>query len=85
MQAGRRGFSLLVLLSLILWSSSGMASPGKEGGDVESAVCKSICINELMPNADGPDQGAFPKGEWVELVNSGKTMEEIRKELGEEE
>ena len=71
MQAGRRGFSLLVLLSLILWSSSGMASPGKEGGDVESAVCESICINELMPNADGPDQGMFPQGEWVELVNSG--------------
>ena len=71
MQAGRRGFSLLVILSLMLWSSSGMASPGKEEGGVGSAVCESICISEVMPNADGPDQGIFPQGEWVELVNSG--------------
>ena len=71
MQAGRRGFSLLVLLSLMLWSSSGMASPGKEDAGVGSAVCESICISEVMPNADGPDQGMFPQGEWVELVNSG--------------
>ena len=71
MQAGRRGFSLLVILSLMLWSSSGMASPGKEEGSVGSTVCESICISEVMPNADGPDQGIFPQGEWVELVNSG--------------
>ena len=71
MQAGQRGFSLLVLLSLMLWSSSGMASPGKEDGDNGVAVCESICISELMPNADGSDQGIFPQGEWVELVNSG--------------
>ena len=71
MQAGRRGFSLLVILSLMLWSSSGMASPGKEEGGVGSTVCESICISEVMPNADGPDQGIFPQGEWVELVNSG--------------
>ena len=71
MQAGRRGFSLLVILSLMLWSSSGMASPGKEEGGVGSTVCESICISEVMPNADGPDQGIFPQGEWVEIVNSG--------------
>tara|TARA_B100000965_G_scaffold112782_1_gene93078 strand:- start:28438 stop:31458 length:3021 start_codon:yes stop_codon:yes gene_type:complete len=71
MQGGRRGFSLLVLLSLILWSFSGMASPGKEDGGVGSAVCESVCISEVMPNADGPDQGVFPQGEWVELVNYG--------------
>ena len=71
MQAGRRGFSLLVLMSLMLWSSSGMASPGKEDGGVGSADCESICISEVMPNADGSDQGMFPQGEWVELVNSG--------------
>ncbi len=71
MQEGRRGLSLLVLMSLMLWSSSGMASPGKEDGGVGSAVCESICISEVMPNADGSDQGMFPQGEWVELVNSG--------------
>ena len=71
MQAGRRRFSLLVILSLMLWSSSGMASPGKEEGGVGSTVCESICISEVMPNADGPDQGIFPQGESVEKVNSG--------------
>lgn len=73
MQTGRRGFSLLVLLSLILWSSSGMASPGKEDSDAGNPICVSICINEVMSNADGSDQGVFPQGEWVELVNSGDT------------
>ena len=58
-------------MSLMLWSSSGMASPGKEDGGVGSTVCESICISEVMPNADGSDQGMFPQGEWVELVNSG--------------
>ena len=32
-----------------------------------------ICINELMPNADGSDQGVFPQGEWVELLNTGSS------------
>ena len=32
-----------------------------------------ICINELMPNADGSDQGIFPQGEWVELFNTGSS------------
>ena len=71
MQAGRRGFSLLVLISLMLWSPSGMASPGMEDEGVRTTVCESICISEVMPNADGSDQGIFPQGEWVELVNSG--------------
>jgi phosphatidylserine/phosphatidylglycerophosphate/cardiolipin synthase-like enzyme len=34
-------------------------------------VCSDLCINEVMPNADGSDQGIFPGGEWVELLNSG--------------
>ena len=34
-------------------------------------VCLDVCINEVMTNADGPDQGIFPQGEWVELYNSG--------------
>ena len=34
------------------------------------SVLQSICISEVMPNADGSDQGIFPQGEWVELVNS---------------
>ena len=34
-------------------------------------ACLNVCINEVMTNADGPDQGIFPQGEWVELYNSG--------------
>ena len=26
-----------------------------------------------MPNADGSDQGMFPQGEWVELLNTGSS------------
>ena len=32
-----------------------------------------VCINEIMPNADGSDQGTFPQGEWVELFNTGSS------------
>ena len=32
-----------------------------------------VCINEIMPNADGSDQGMFPQGEWVELLNTGSS------------
>ena len=32
-----------------------------------------VCINEIMPNADGSDQGIFPQGEWVELFNTGSS------------
>ncbi|MEO2242867.1 MAG: hypothetical protein ABGX49_04290, partial [Candidatus Poseidoniia archaeon] len=35
--------------------------------------CSTICINEMLPNPDGSDQGIFPNGEWVELYNFGST------------
>lgn len=35
------------------------------------SACTEVCINEVMPNADGSDQGIFPQGEWVELYNAG--------------
>ena len=40
--------------------------PGTSGNE-----CVDVCINEVMTNADGSDQGIFPQGEWVELYNSG--------------
>ena len=43
---------------------------GQELASDENA-CLDVCINEVMTNADGPDQGIFPQGEWVELYNSG--------------
>ena len=38
-----------------------------------STSCSTICINEMLPNPDGSDQGIFPNGEWVELYNFGST------------
>ena len=43
---------------------------GQASSSMEEA-CVAVCINEIMTNADGPDQGVFPQGEWVELYNSG--------------
>ena len=37
---------------------------------IKNSSCE-VCINELMPNADGSDQGIFPQGEWIELFNTG--------------
>lgn len=34
MRVARWGFSLLVLLSIILWTSSRMTPPRREGGDI---------------------------------------------------
>ena len=30
----------------------------------------SVCINEIMANPSGSEQGEYPNGEWVEIVNS---------------
>ena len=52
-------------------SGGGMASgqePGSSGNE-----CVDVCINEVMPNADGSDQGIYPQGEWVELLNTGSS------------
>ena len=43
------------------------------GSSSRDAACSGVCINEVMPNADGSDQGVFPSGEWVELHNSGNS------------
>ena len=75
MQAGRSGFSLLVPLSLMLWHSSGMASPEKEDGSP----------GEIILDGFGFDRDKTSSDEIQWMLDSGKTMEEIRKELGEEE
>ena len=33
----------------------------------------SVCINEIMANPSGSEQGEYPNGEWVEIVNLGDT------------
>ena len=65
--------TMLLLMSLYPVVESGL-SDSKMGNAVSrSTACSEVCINELMPNADGSDQGIFPNGEWVELYNSGPT------------
>ena len=70
MQGGPRWFPILVVASMLASVSGGGMAAGQELASGENA-CLDVCINEVMTNADGPDQGIFPQGEWVELYNSG--------------
>ncbi len=70
MQSGQSWFSLLVVVSMLL-GFSGMAMVSGQASSTGNDACLEVCINEVMTNADGPDQGIFPQGEWVELLNSG--------------
>ena len=75
-RAGAAAFALtmLVLMSLYPAVESGLRETGvTTHATSRSTVCTGVCINEVMPNADGSDQGVFPNGEWVELYNSGST------------
>ncbi len=75
MQQRSAGLTSTFLVALFL---VGLASPTllldepkyRRAESSEDSAC-SICINEVMPNADGSDQGIFPQGEWVELLNQG--------------
>ncbi len=75
----RRSAAALSLAILILMSLSPVLIDGlsettpPRSASSRSSSCEGpgVCINELMPNADGSDQGIFPNGEWVELHNSG--------------
>ena len=64
------GILVLMSLSPVLIDGLGGAGPARSASN-RSTDCSAICINEMMPNADGSDQGVFPNGEWVELHNSG--------------
>ncbi len=76
MHRGSTSGTALLVMALLL---TGLMTPQLLDGEVESARFESsddtasctICINEVMPNADGSDQGIFPQGEWVELFNTG--------------
>ena len=45
---------------------------GSEPQAVSGASC-NICFNEIMANPSGPEQGLYPDGEWLELINRGQT------------
>ncbi|HIG38871.1 MAG TPA: DUF839 domain-containing protein [Candidatus Poseidoniales archaeon] len=73
----RRGATALSLVILVVMSLSPILIDGLNettlfrSASSRSANCSGVCINEMMTNADGSDQGVFPAGEWVELHNSG--------------
>ncbi|HIM13520.1 MAG TPA: DUF839 domain-containing protein [Candidatus Poseidoniales archaeon] len=70
--AAALSLAILVLTSLspVLIDGLSETTPSKDSSS-RSTACSAVCINEMMPNADGLDQGVFPNGEWVELYNSG--------------
>ena len=59
--------TLIILLMMSLYPAveSGLRESGTENAVSRSTACTGVCINEVMPNADGSDQGVFPNGEWV--------------------
>jgi len=91
----RRSAVVLSLVILVMMSLSPILIDGlnetapSQSTSSRSTNCSGVCINEMMPNADGSDQGVFPAGEWVELHNSGSvevslenwTLEEMQAEL----
>ena len=52
MLAGRRRPSILVLASLVLCSMGGLIALGDDDSE-DLLLCDSVCINEVMTNADG--------------------------------
>ena len=55
----------VLTLSLLGPSEILQVDDSKENREaIKNSSCV-VCINELMPNADGSDQGIFPQGEWV--------------------
>ena len=70
-----RSLVFVTLVAVLMCPACNMApeSLATEARSIVSrdSACAEVCINEIMPNADGSDQGIFPSGEWVELYNSG--------------
>ena len=63
----------VLTLSLLGPSQILQVDDSKENREaIKNSSCV-VCINELMPNADGSDQGIFPQGEWIELLNTGSS------------
>ena len=72
----RLAVAIIALLTISLLGPSPVLqvdSSNENRETVKNSSCV-VCINELMPNADGSDQGIFPQGEWVELLNTGLAL-----------
>ena len=74
---GTRDLVFVAFVAILLSPSCHLAPESLQddnrGSSSRDAACSGVCINEVMPNADGSDQGVFPSGEWVELHNSGNS------------
>ena len=65
-----RAIATFLTLLMLVTPLTGLVS----ANGARSIACSGdICISELMPNSSGPDTGAFPDGEWVELYNDGSS------------
>ena len=67
--------AIIALLTISLLGPSTVLqvdSSNENRETIKNSSCV-VCINELMPNADGSDQGIYPQGEWVELLNTGSS------------
>ena len=71
----RLAVTIIALLILSLLGPSPILQEDSYNENRETVKNSScvVCINELMPNADGSDQGIFPQGEWIELLNTGSS------------
>ena len=71
----RLAVTIIALLTLSLLGPSPILQEDSYNENRETVKNSScvVCINELMPNADGSDQGIFPQGEWIELLNTGSS------------
>ena len=74
-----RGAPTLLMTALLVLTLPALAVQeemremgGVDGFWTDTAMC-DICINEIMANPSGLEQGEYPDGEWVEIINIGET------------
>ena len=74
---GMRGASAVLMTALLVVTLPAIAVQEEmsemermNGFSTGTSIC-SVCINEIMVNPSGSEQGEYPDGEWVEIVNVG--------------
>ena len=63
---------LLFLLSLTSPLATSLSDTSSVNQAGRSTACSGyVCLNEVIPNPNGADDGTYPGGEWFELFNNG--------------
>ena len=63
---------LLFLLSLTAPVATTLAEEPATNQAGRSTACSGhVCLNEVIPNPNGADDGTYPGGEWFELFTTG--------------